>query len=92
MLSSTVDFTGLKVQLAQIRAAAANTDVIVFKPASSNGYHLFGDNNGQITLNPGQAMLLTGYDALADVSSTAKALYMSSPDVDAQYDIILVAG
>jgi len=89
---NNVDFTGLKVQLLKLKAAAANTAAIVFADASSNGYSLFGDASGQITL-PAKAQALFYFgDTLADVSSTVKALTITSTDLDATYDILIVAG
>lgn len=89
---ANVDFTGLKVQLVKIVADPTNTDDIVVADGASNGYHLFGDASGQITLGPGGAALLFFQDSLPDVSGTAKNVTVTSADADAIYDIILVAG
>lgn len=91
-LSSTVDFTELKVQLVKIKAAAANTAAIVVKPAAANGYHLFGDADGQVTLAAGCEVLMRRNDDLPDVGPTAKDLAITSSDADAVWDIELVAG
>lgn len=89
---SNVDFTGLKVQLVIIAAAAANTAGIVFKDGAANPYLLFGDASGQVTLLPGTSCLLHWPDKLADVAAGAKEVDMTSTDLDAIYSMILVAG
>lgn len=89
---ANVTFSGLKVQNIKIKAAATNTSPIVVKPAASNGYNLFGDADGQVTLGAGAEVQVYNPDTLADVGGSAKAVDVTSADVDAIYSIILVAG
>ena len=91
-LAASVDFTGLKVQLVKIRADSANTSTITVKDGATNGYNLFGDASGQITLGAKDAALLFFNDSLPDVAAGAKDIDITSSDVDAKYDIIIVAG
>jgi hypothetical protein len=90
--NTTVTFAALKVQLLKIKADATNSDPIVFDKGASNGYELFGDANGQITLDAGCEALFFFNESLADVSGSAKTIDVSSVDTNASYSIILVAG
>ncbi len=87
-----VDMTGLKVQVVKIVSASANTDTITVVDGATNGYNLFGDASGQVTLMVGGHVLWFGNENLADVSSSVKTIDFSSSDTDATYDIIIVAG
>ena len=89
---SDVDCDGLKVQAVKFRADPTNTSAITISDASSNGYNIFGDSNGQVTLSPGAVILQYTPDVLADVSSTAKNVIVQSGDLDAKYQVVLVAG
>ena len=86
------DFTGLKVQIIKIKAKSTNTAVTTFKAGTTNGYNLFGNADGEITLDAGAVALFQMNDKLADVGASAKNIDISSTDVDAQYEILLVAG
>jgi len=88
----TQDLSGLKPQLVKIKAAGTNTAAIVFKPAAADGYNLFGDADGQVTVPPGCEALFYWNDKLADVGAGAKAVEAASADADAGYSIIIVAG
>lgn len=87
-----VNFTGLKVQLLKILAADTNTETVTFADGAANPYFLFGDVNGQITLDAGMACLFYYNDKLPNVSVTASEVDVSSSDADAKYKIIMVAG
>ena len=95
---AAVDFTGLKVQSIFIKANAANTATIKFKTGATNGYNLFGSAGGEISLSSntaktwGDECMLVFADTLPDVAAGAKTIDVSSSDVDAKYDITLVAG
>lgn len=84
-------FDGLKVQLIKIKAAAANTAAIVFAAAGANGYSLFG-SAGVCVLTPGAQVQFYWPDNLGDVGSGAKSIAITSTDLDAVYEMILVAG
>jgi len=87
-----VTFSGLKVQLVALFAAVLNTAAVVVDVGSSNGYYLFGDANGQVTIPAGGCAAFYCAEGLPDVGSGAKALAFSSSDVDSIIDVLLVAG
>lgn len=87
-----IDMTGLKVQLLKIKAAAENANAIKFDVGSSNGYNIFGSATSEVSVPPGGMIMLYGADGLPDVAAGAKAIDISSSDVDAIYDIQIVAG
>ena len=90
---TTHDFTGLKLQAFAIFAAVANTAAIIITPnTATNGYNLFGNTAGRVDLLGGQAVMQSGNDKLADVSSSVKEILVGSTDLDAIYEIVLVAG
>lgn len=91
-LGSALTFTGLKVQLVMIVAAAANTDRILVEPAAVNPYNLFGAATAEVSLGPGEAVMFVAKDSLSDVGATASDITVTSPDTDAIYEILLVAG
>jgi hypothetical protein len=73
----TVDGTGLKVQAALFRNPAANAAMTV-KDGASNGYNIFGDSSGQVTI-PGHAtkasaVMLFFPEGLPDVAAGAKTI------------------
>lgn len=91
-ISSTVDFTGLKVQIVKVSCPATNTAAVVVDVGATNGYNLFGDANGQITVHPGGIAMVYQPNLLPDVAAGAKTIDLTSSDVDATYSIVLVAG
>lgn len=86
------DFTGKKVQVFKLHAASDNTAGVVVAPAVSNGYNLFGDSDGQVTLGANEYLSRFCNDQLAAVGASAKDLTLTSSDVDAKLNILLVAG
>ena len=91
-LGSTVDFTGLKVQLVKIVGAAANTAVLVVQQGDTNPYLIFNTTGRAIDVGIDGAYMQKWKDSLADVSSTVKTIKVTSSDTDASYEILLVAG
>lgn len=89
---STVNMNGLKVQLVKIKAKSTNTQTITIADAASNGYNLFGDASGQVTLDASGEIMQYTPELLANISSTAKDITITSNDVDAIFDIQIVAG
>lgn len=67
-VSGTVDGSGLKVQLLILRNKPGNANAITIKAGASNGYDIFGAS-GEITLAPGQAIILFGDDKSPDVAA-----------------------
>lgn len=92
-LGTSVDFSGLKLQLIKIMAAAANTAAVTMDPATANPY-LFNPTtaNPKIGLAAGEMAMFYHNESLADVSSTSKGIKFSSSDADAILDVLLVAG
>lgn len=88
----TVDLTGLKVQAVKIACPATNTAAVVVAVGASNGYHLFGDGDGQIAIPAGGQVLFIAPEGLPDVGAAACEIDLASADADAAYSIILVAG
>ena len=89
----TVDMAGLKIQAFMIVADSANTAAIVIKPHATNGYNLFGDADGQVTLFAGGAIMGYMPEDLPDVANgSADIIQITSSDLDAKFKIILVAG
>lgn len=93
---AATNMTGLKVQLVKITNApatgTANTSTLTIADGASNGYTLFGDASGQVTLPVGGWVLLGGNEGLPDVASNAKNITLTSSDTDADYQILIVAG
>ncbi len=93
--STTVNFTGLKVQLIKITTPATNTAEVTFDVGAANGYNLFGATNAtdeSIALPPDSVHQVKYNQALEDVDATHSDVDVSSSDVDADFSIILVAG
>lgn len=89
---NSVDMSGLKVQRFFFQWDEDNTDTCTIVDGASNGYNLFGDASGQVTLNPGDSVLLIMTDQHADVAAGAKTIDISSSDTDGVFDCIIVAG
>ncbi len=93
--STTVDFTGLKVQLIKITTPATNTAEVTFDVGAANGYNLFGATNAtdeSVALPPDSVYQVKFNQTLEDVDGTHSDVDVSSSDVDADFSIILVAG
>ena len=88
---SALDMTGLKVQAFLIRAKAANGALITVTDGLTNGYLLFGDAAGQVTLDPGDAVMMLFNESLPDVGGSAKTIDFAGTGTDA-FEIIIVAG
>ncbi len=89
---SNINMTGLKVQLIKIFAASANTAVLVVKDGTTNGYNIFGDASGQVSIPAGGTVMLFGNDGLQDIAASDSEIDITSTDADAIYDILIVAG
>lgn len=91
--ASSIDLTGLKVQVIRITADAGNAAPITVKFGSANSapYNLFG-SAGQVEVPAGGAVMLFGNEKLPDVAAGAKDLDVSSSDATAVYRIVLAAG
>lgn len=88
-----VDMSGLKIQLVHIINASTNTATLTVTDGATNGYLLFGDASGQVTIPVGGQILWFGNEALADVTNASNdTIDLSSSDTDATYDILIVAG
>ncbi len=89
---SNVDFSGLKLQLVYFKATAANTDKITIVTGAVNGYDIWGAALGSVTLDPGAQIMHSVEDDLQDVAGGDLAIDLASPDANAEYTAILVAG
>lgn len=87
--NGSVDGTGLKVQVAYIKAKAANGNPILIEVGASNGYELAGADFS-VSLQPGQEFLFFGNDATPDVASGDKILDLTGTGTDGlQVEIVL---
>jgi hypothetical protein len=86
-----VNFTGKKINAYKIRANPNNTQPITVQAAGSNGYLLLG-TSGLMELWPGDSCEHVHNASLPTVSSTTKAITVTSSMTAAQFDIILVGG
>lgn len=89
---TAVNFTGLKVQLIFLYAKTTNTSGVVFVDGASNGYNIFGDASGSLTLLAGSSALIYCPNVLDDVGSSDDEIDVSSSDADAIFEFIFVAG
>lgn len=92
--STTIDFTGLKIQLIKITTPSTNTDDVTFDVGVSNGYNLFGASNvtdESIAVPPGTEHVIKYNDSLQDVDATHSEIDVTGTLVES-FDIILVAG
>lgn len=91
---TTVDFTGLKVQLVKLACPAGNTVGITVDRGASNAYNLFGADNAsaeQVEILPGCSMVIFNNDKTEDVSATIKNVQLAGTGTES-IEIILVAG
>lgn len=89
---STLTLDGLKVQAHKWRALSTNTANVVIADGATNGYQIFGDSVGSITLGPGDQALFLYSETLQDVSATTKTIDITSGDADAKVDVLIAAG
>ena len=94
--ATTVDFTGLKVQLVLLAALTNNTGAIaVTLKDNVTGYNLFGLSNAgseKVTLSPGQIAFVQLNDKPQDVDSTHKDVNFVGSTVGDIVAVIMVAG
>lgn len=90
--ATALDMTGLRVQVLYIRACDDNTAAIEFDSGAANPYDFFGDASGHIALLANAWVLRGDNESLENVDATHKTIDVSSTDVDAEYDIIIIAG
>jgi len=94
--STTVDFTGLRLQQIHIKAVSGNSYEVFVGAETSNGYNIFGAygaTEGYVGLEAGDEVMMRYTGSLAPVvSGSAKDLRVWSDDVDAYLDFHLVAG
>lgn len=87
----TVDGSGLRVQFAKFRNKSTSTSAILIKFGAANPYTGFGATF-QLSLAAGAEVLLRTLDAGADVAAGCKNLDLSSDDVDAILECVIVLG
>lgn len=94
--TTTVDFTGLKVQLIKLTCPLTNTaGITVDAKDASTGYNLFGADNAATTekqeVLPGCVASFFMNDKLEDVDSTHKDLTLTGTGTEA-INVLLIAG
>lgn len=83
---------GYKLQNIRIRPLDANSNPITFAKAAVEGYSLFGDADGELTLYPGMDVNIDCNGKLAEiVNNTNDKIDVSGTGTEG-YDIILVWG
>ena len=92
---ANLDLTGLKIQAYFFATPSTNTDTVTIVDGATNGYNIFGDASGQITIGAsGQKGFAMFYapETLQDVGASDKTIDLSSSDTDATVKVLLVAG
>lgn len=92
--ATTIDFTGLKVQLVKIICPASNTLPILFDAHAVNGYNLFGADNAsaeQVEVMPGGKLMIYHPNNAEDVAAGVRVVDVSGTGTES-FSIILVAG
>lgn len=83
---TTIDFTGLKVQVIKIKTPATNAGSIIIEHEDAvTGYNLFGDDNGSdesIEVPPDTLLEFKYNDKLEDVDGTHKDLKFTGTGTD----------
>ena len=87
-----VDFTGLKVQAIKVECPSTNTSGVAIVDGASNGYNIWGDASGSVTVLPGCSVLMFFNDQLDDVAASDSEIDLSSSDTDATFTMLMVAG
>lgn len=93
--STTVDFTGLKVQAIEFTCPTTNTEGITVDRGAANAYNLFGEDNAsaeQIEVLPGDVWAVKGgADKREDVDATHSDVQLAGTGTET-IKVILVAG
>ena len=94
-----ITLSGLSVKFFMIHFRATNnpTALLTVKDGTTNGYLLFGDASGQVTLRPGQFAMIgyknvTGAVELPVVGATVKTIDITNNDAAlGDYDVFIAA-
>jgi hypothetical protein len=92
--STTVDCTGLKVQLFKLTSRKSNTNPVLIQKGGSNPYNVLGEDvsSGEtLEVMPGGCVALYCHDGLEDVSAAKRNITITG-DVNAIVDVQVVAG
>lgn len=85
-VGQNTDLTGKKLVALLIKAPTGNTGPITIADGATNGYLLFGDASGQVTLKPGEMIIkayqLSSTQAHAAVGASAKTIDISGTSGD----------
>lgn len=87
---AAVTLSGLKVQALYLKNPTTNANTIKVKVGAANGYQVAGAA-WEVTLSPGQWMVLYGHDLTPDVGGAAKDLDLTGTGTQA-LDMAIVAG
>ena len=86
------DFTGKKLQIIAIECPVTNTAAVSFDVGAAQGYEFMGSATDFVTIGPGCSFMMSFNDNLADISASLKSIDVTSTDIDAWFNITLVAG
>jgi len=89
-VNGTIDATGLKLQFFLFRNPTGNS-AITIKDGASNGYNLFGDASGQVTIPAGGLCQFFGADLLQDVAAADAEIDITGTGTES-FDVLLVFG
>ena len=93
-LSTTMNWDTKKVKLAKFAVSDTNTAAVTIAPGTA-AYNLFG-TSGQVTIGgngeAGQCFVYLGENAPTIASGTADQIDLTSSDVDAVVQVLLVGG
>lgn len=91
---TTVDFTGLKVQLVKLKCPSSNTLPILVQKGAANAYNMLGADNASaetIEVMPGAIVLFYHNDKLEDVDATHSDVLFTGNGTET-INVMLVAG
>ena len=82
--NGTVTFSGLRVQAMYFQNRSSSNPMTI-SDGASNGYLIFGNSSGQVTLGPGGSILLYAADYPSDVSGSVKNIDLAGTGTDSYY-------
>ena len=87
------DFTGLTVQFIKVINPSTNANSITVKDGATNGYLIYGDTSGQVTIAPGMMNFhgAAETEGLAAVSATVKTIDITGTGTQS-FKVQVVAG
>lgn len=89
--STTIDLTGLKVQLFKMTCPSTNTLPISCTVGTQNAYDIFGAADGSVDVHPGCTVMCEWNDQLDDVGAADEEIDFAG-NASESFSIQLVAG